>query len=184
MTLKDAASDRQSENKKKGYIERHPGPAGLHGMGMGFSVRPRNFSHELGQPPFADPEQSLERRGDTFVYLTQSPLVRLKLMCHSGERISILCVSERLGLKGMRLMLPCRLDLNPGDTHDMELFLSPAGKPVSVTGTVQKVTRTGCEHAARYVVEVEFRKLSNQAKNEIATFLDASEMIERRQTLA
>lgn len=158
--------------------------AALHDTGVQFTVLPGGLDSESGMLPILGLDDFISQHRESLIHLLQPLLVRLNLAHKSGDTVRILCASEDVGCKGIRLMLPCQLGLCAGKTLDMELFLPQATDPIKVNGTVRRVQRSNAEDMVRYAVEVEFGQLSGLTERELAAFIYASQLHERRRLLA
>lgn len=126
----------------------------------------------------ADPNSGRSR--EMFARLARTLLVKLNLD-RNGDATGILCGSRDMGCKGMSLMLPCRLDLKPGQSLDMELYLPSTGEPAVVHSEVRRVIRETRGDSVRYRVEVVFVRLGRATQKEISDFVHESRLQERRQ---
>ncbi|HUV05664.1 MAG TPA: PilZ domain-containing protein [Armatimonadota bacterium] len=150
--------------------------------GVAFSVVQDSIApdHEEGHPPVMGLGELLNLHRETFVRLEQPLLVGLKLTHSSSEEVRVYCGSREIQRGGIRLILPCQLDLIEGTVLDMELFLPSVEQPIAVSGQVRKVSRIRGEDIMRYVLEVEFGSLSREAGSKIAAFVEASQAQEHR----
>ena len=121
---------------------------------------------------------------EAYIHLSRSMLVRLNIHRSNGDTTPVLCVSQEVKHSGLKMRLPCRLDLTAGVVLDMELFTLFRDTPVSVKGVVQQVAHSVTEDVVRYTVDVRFKTLSPAAEHEINAFIHAAQLDERRVMLA
>ena len=150
--------------------------ASLHDTGVGFPVLPQATDQEHVLP--IEPHALAVLSHETLTSLQRTLTVRLTLD-REGSPVKIICGSRELGCRGMVLSLPCKLDLKPGMTFDMELFLPSTNRPVETRAMVRRVSRAAGEDSIRYTVEVDFDKLTNPAEHEIDSFVQSSRLKER-----
>lgn len=129
-------------------------------------------------------EESMTETQESYVQLSRSMLVRLNIRRSNGDTTPVLCVSQEVRHTGLKMRLPCQLNLAPGDVLDMELFTLFRDTPVAVTAVVEKVLRTVGEDIVRYMVETRFKNLTPAAEHEISAFIHAAQLDERRIMLA
>ena len=150
---------------------------------VGFTVLSSN-NPDQNLVSFLDPDGRILHRRDMLVRTRQPLLVRLNLTTHDGDLIRVLCISEHIGHTGTRLILPCQLNLGPGRTLAMELFLPPSDKPMTVRGTLRKITRISNDDFVRYAFEVDFEGLSISEEKRIASYVYKSQQEDRLQMSA
>lgn len=156
----------------------------LHDTGTGFELLPGMFADATTGwivPPMEVCELIRSHR-EKYVHLKRSLLVRVT-MKRKGEPVELLCGCEEMGHKGLILSLPCTLDFGPGNTCDLELFLTQDREPMPVRGTVRNINRTLGEDTIRYKVEVEFGKLDSLTRSELDAFVHAAKPEEQRPLL-
>ncbi len=125
-------------------------------------------------------EKAMPNPQDSYIHLSRSMMVRLNLRRANGEVTPVLCVSHDLSHTGLKMRLPCRLNLTPGVLLEMELFTLFSKTPVAVKAFVQKVVRNAGSDVVRFVVEVRFKGLSPAAEHEINAFIHLAQLDERR----
>lgn len=152
----------------------------FHDTGAGFTILPGDSVSKLQEArPLVDPCEFVGPHRETFTHLARSVLVRMRLVWH-GLPVLVLCGSDDLGCRGITLTLPCKLKLEPGTALDLEIFLPSAKKPIPAHAIVRKVVCTTGADRIRFKVEVEFAELRSWAEREIAAFVRASQVGQRR----
>lgn len=129
-------------------------------------------------------EQAIPDTRESYIQLTRSMLVRLNIPRSNGDVTPVLCVSHDVKHSGLKMRLPCRLNLTPGALLDVELFTLFRDTPVAAKAVVEKVVRAAGGDIVRYVVEVKFKTLTPAAEHEINAFIHAAQLDERRILLA
>lgn len=129
-------------------------------------------------------EESMTEPHESYVHLSRSMLVRLNIQRSNGDTTPVLCVSQEVNHMGLKMRLPCQLNLTPGSVLDMELFTLFRDTPVAVKAVVEKVLRTVGEDIVRYMVEIRFKNLNPAAEHEINAFIHAAQLDERRMLLS
>jgi hypothetical protein len=104
-------------------------------------------------------------------HVTRSLLIRLKLASHTDEAVEVLCGCERVGGTGLRLMLPCQMNLHPGNPVKLDLFLSGSEDPVAASGMVRRATLLSTDDAVRYVLDIDFTHPSSLLEKSVAAFV-------------
>ena len=117
-------------------------------------------------------------RVNGFVHLNKPLLVRLNLLRGAGEKVRASCGSREIGRRGIRLALPCRLDLRSGSHLDMELFLQCGEDPVPVRGQVRHVCRECTDELVRYLVDIDFESVCSSTLGMIDSLIQTSEALE------
>ena len=118
--------------------------------------------------------KELSDKNDGFLHLNRPLLVRLKIP-RKADEIRAICDSKDISRAGLKLLLPCMLDLRAGSFLNMELFLRHEEKPISVAGQVREIARYHSEDLLRYEVEVNFDPRNSRALSQIDGFIQTSE---------
>ena len=151
--------------------------ATLHDTGLPCPTLPIHEVQEIQEDSLlmADLEHFIRNNRDSFLHLRIPLLTRAYVPRPGDQIVRILCVSEEVGCAGIKILLPCRLDLKPGSALAMELFIPGRGNPVPVRGVVSKISHTAAEDIVRYVIEVRFGPLTADALRDIARFVHATQ---------
>ena len=122
----------------------------------------------------ADTKQSIgsasENSEDKWAMVSPALLVALKLGHEEGEKVNVLCACSAIHMNGIRLTLPCHLNMMPDDILNMEIFLPSTSQPIPVTTIISAIRASNSEDSIFYEVDAEFRQLSSSVKNDIRAF--------------
>lgn len=108
---------------------------------------------------------------DRWTSLSPALLVSIEMGREEGEKVNVLCACSAIHANGLRLTLPCHLNMMPDDVLKMEVFLPNASMTASITAVICAISASNTDESIFYEIDTEFRQVSSTAMSDILAFL-------------